>query len=495
MSKDETGSENNTKQEQGIPEEKISKTVHNIIINGEDIEYTVSAGTFILKEEDVDLGEKAKASVFYIAYTRNNITDISNRPVTFSFNGGPGSSSVWMHLGLLGPKRVLMDDEGFPLPPPFQLVENEFSLLDKSDLIFIDPVSTGYSRAVPKEKPDQYHNIKTDIESVGEFIRLWTTRNNRWSSPKFLIGESYGTTRAGGLSEYLQERYGMYLNGIMLVSSILNFITADFSPGNDLPYILFLPTYAATAWYHHKLDAELQKDLHKTLELVKDFALNEYNLALMKGNRLQGDEKAVIVKKLARFTGLSTEYIEHTNLRINIHRFVKELRRTEGLTIGRLDSRYTGFDSDEAGEFHEGDPSYHATLGTYAACLYDYVRRELGFEMDKHYEILSNLYETWKYDEYQNRYVNTGEKLRKAIQVNPALKVIVCNGYFDLATPFFATEYTFDHIYLPEEVLKNISMTYYESGHMMYVHKESLAKVKQDLSDFIDMATGSPRKI
>ena len=492
MSNDCSGKDENQKEDKSslVPEEKISQTVHSITIDGRKIEYSVTAGTILLKEEDLDLGEKAKASLFYIAYTRLDESDAKERPVTFSFNGGPGSSSVWMHLGLLGPKRVLMDDEGFPLPPPYKLVENEFSLLDKTDLVFIDPVSTGYSRSVPKEKPEQFHNIKSDIESVGEFIRIWTTRNKRWSSPKFLIGESYGTTRAGGLAEYLQERYGMYLNGIMLVSSILNFITADFSPGNDLPFILFLPTYAATAWYHNKLDADLQKDFNKTLEIVKDFAENEYNLALMKGNRLQGEERTVIVNKLARFTGLSTAYIEQTNLRINIHRFVKELRRTDGLTIGRLDSRYTGFDSDEAGEFHEGDPSYHATLGTYAACLYDYVRRDLGFEMEKHYEILSNLYDTWKYDEYQNRYVNTAEKLRKAIQVNPALKVIVCNGYFDLATPFFATEYTFDHINLPSEVLKNISMAYYKSGHMMYVRRESLAKIKGDLSDFIMKAIG-----
>ena len=492
MSNDCSGKDENQKEDKPslVPEEKFSQTVHSVTIDGKKIEYSVTAGTIILKEEDLDLGEKAKASLFYIAYTRLDESDAAERPVTFSFNGGPGSSSVWMHLGLLGPKRVLMDDEGFPLPPPYKLVENEFSLLDKTDLVFIDPVSTGYSRSVPKEKPEQFHNIKTDIESVGEFIQIWTTRNKRWSSPKFLIGESYGTTRAGGLAEFLQERYGMYLNGIMLVSSILNFITADFSPGNDLPFILFLPTYAATAWYHNKLDDDLQKDFNKTLEIVKDFAENEYNLALMKGNRLQGKERKEIVNKLARYTGLSTAYIEQTNLRINIHRFVKELRRADGLTIGRLDSRYTGFDSDEAGEFHEGDPSYHATLGTYAACLYDYVRRDLGFEMEKHYEILSNLYETWKYDEYQNRYVNTAEKLRKAIQINPALKVIVCNGYFDLATPFFATEYTFDHINLPGEVLKNISMAYYQSGHMMYVRRESLAKIKGDLSDFIMKAIG-----
>ncbi len=476
------------KEKETKPQEITSKTQHNITIDGNKLEYTVTAGTIILKEENVENGEVAKASIFYIAYTLDGVENSADRPVTFSFNGGPGSSSVWMHLGLLGPKRVLFDDDGNPLPPPYKLIDNEFTLLSHSDLVFIDPVSTGYSRTVPKEKPDQFHSLKKDVESVGEFIRLWTTRNNRWSSAKFLIGESYGTTRAGGLSEFLQARYGMYLNGIMLVSSILNFITARFTPGNDLPFILFLPTYAATAWYHKKLSPELQKDLGKTLAQVEEFAAGEYTLALMKGNRLPVDERQQIIEKLAYFTGLSKEYVDKTNLRIDIHRFTKELRRSEGITVGRLDSRYTGFDKDGVGEHYESDPSYNAILGPYTATLYDYVRRDLGVELDRHYEILISLYQSWKYDEHENQFVNTAEQLRTAFQLNPALKVIVCNGYFDLATPYFATRYTFDHIELPARILENIQMTYYRSGHMMYTHKPSLAQVTQDLKEFIKNA-------
>jgi carboxypeptidase C (cathepsin A) len=483
-------SQSEDKQEkETIPQEITSITQHSVILDGKKLDYTVTAGTMLLKEEVEESGEVAKASIFYMAYTLNGVDSTVDRPVTFSFNGGPGSSSVWMHLGLLGPKRVLFDDDGKPLSPPYKLVDNEFSLLSHTDLVFIDPVSTGYSRTVPKEKPDQYHSLKKDIESVGEFIRLWTTRNNRWSSAKFLIGESYGTTRAGGLAEFLQSRYGMYLNGIMLVSSILNFITARFTPGNDLPYVLFLPSYAATAWYHNKLSPELQKDLRKTLDQVEEFAAGEYTLALMQGSSLSKGDRKKIIEKLAHFTGLTKEYIDQTNLRINIHRFTKELRRTEGITVGRLDSRYTGFDKDGAGEIYESDPSYNAILGPYTATFYDYVRRDLAVELDRHYEILISLYETWKFEKHENQFVNTAEQLRVAFQLNPALKVIICNGYFDLATPYFATQYTFNHIDLPSKQLENISMTYYQSGHMMYTHKPSLEQVTKDLKKFILKAT------
>jgi carboxypeptidase C (cathepsin A) len=483
-----TEKDKQSEEKEKVPQEITSVTQHSITIGSKKLEYTATAGTIVLKEEDVESGEVAKASIFYVAYTLNGVKKPGERAVTFSFNGGPGSSSVWMHLGLLGPKRVLFDDEGYPLPPPYKLIENEFTLLTHTDLVFIDPVSTGYSRSVPKEKPEQFHSLKKDIESVGEFIRLWTTRNNRWSSSKFLIGESYGTTRAGGLSEFLQYRYGMYLNGIMLVSSILNFITARFTPGNDLPFILFLPTYTATAWYHKKLAPELQKDLKTTLDQVEEFAVNEYTLALMKGNQLTAKERKAIIDKLAFFTGLSKEYIDQTNLRIDIHRFTKELRRKEGITVGRLDSRYTGYDKDGVGEFYESDPSYDAILGPYTATLYDYVRGDLKVEIDRHYEILKSLYETWKYDNNENQFVNTGEQLRNAFRSNPFLKVIVCNGYFDLATPYFATQYTFNHIELPEKQRKNISMTYYYSGHMMYAHKPSLIQVTKDLKQFIEKA-------
>jgi carboxypeptidase C (cathepsin A) len=479
--------ENNTSPEKnGTPTpvaETKAETHHSIVLNGEKIDYTVTTGTIVLKEEDLEEGEKQKASIFYIAYTKENPEP--NRPLTFSFNGGPGSSSVWMHLGLVGPKRVLMTEEGEPVGPPHQLVDNEFSLFDTTDLVFIDPVSTGYSRSVPKEKPDQFHNAKKDIESVGEFIRIWTTRNQRWTSPKFLIGESYGTTRAAGLAGYLHERHGMYLNGIMFISSILNFITAKFDEGNDLPFILFLPSYTATAWYHHKLSADLQADLEQAVAEAKDFALTDYTLALMKGNDLKGAERQAIVDKLVRLTGLSPDYIEGTNLRINIHRFCKELLRDEGLTIGRLDSRYKGFDTDSVGEYHEVDPSYSAILGPYTATMYDYLRRDLNYETDLPYEILKSLYQSWKYESYQNQYVNTAADLRRGFQLHPGLKAIVCNGYYDLATPFLATEYTYKHIPLPEMQQANIKMTYYPAGHMMYLHLPSLAQVSKDLHAFI----------
>lgn len=486
MSYEKLDSENNEKKDQNnaaIVEEKVSVTQHSIKVNGKQLEYTVTTGTIVLKEEDVELGEKQKASIFYIAYTKDRETP--ERPVTFSFNGGPGSSSVWLHLGLVGPKRVLMDDEGNPVGPPYRLVDNDYTLLEQTDLVFIDPVSTGYSRTVPKEKPEQFHNVKKDIESVSEFIRIWTTRNKRWLSPKFIIGESYGTTRAAGLAGFLQQRYGMYLNGIMFVSSILNFLTASFDEGNDLPYVLFLPTYTASAWFHKKLPGDLQKDFNSAIAEAREFALGDYSLALMKGNRLTADERAALAAKLARLTGLSERYIEGTNYRINIHRFCKELLRDEGATIGRFDSRFKGFDKDQVGERFEMDPSYAIILGPYTATMYDYLRQDLEYETDLPYEILKSLYQSWKYEDYQNHYVNTAKDLRYGFMLQPGLKVIVCNGYYDLATPFLAAEYTFDHIPLPEKQASNVKMTYYEAGHMMYLHKESLKKLSKDLKDFI----------
>ncbi|HLA97995.1 MAG TPA: hypothetical protein VJL34_06045, partial [Anaerolineales bacterium] len=338
------------------------------------------------------------------------------------------------------------------------------------------------------EKAGEFHNIKKDVEAVGEFIRLWSTRNKRWASPKFLIGESYGTTRGAALSGYLQEKYGMYLNGIMLVSVVLSFQTIRFDPGNDLPFVLFLPSYTSTAWYHHKLESDLQADLSKTLAEVESFALNEYTLALMKGASLANEERLQIVNKLARYTGLAEKYIRQADLRIEIHRFTKELLRDQGLTVGRLDSRYTGVDRDSAGEYYEFDPSYAAIQGVYTATLNQYVRAELQYESDLPYEILAPIYEKWKYDIYQNQYVNVGETLRKAISVNPALKVFVANGYYDLATPYLATHYTFDHLGLDENLRGNISMAEYEAGHMMYVHLPSLQRLKADLAAFIDSA-------
>lgn len=472
------------------PQDQLVETKHTITLNGETIHYTVTTGTLVLKQESekdgASEGAKPKASVFFIAYTRDDVEHPATRPITFSFNGGPGSSSVWLHLGVLGPRRVAMTAIGDLPPPPYRMVENEFSFLDTSDLVFIDPVGTGYSRAVQGEKDKEFHSLKKDIESVGDFIRVYTTRYGRWLSPKFLIGESYGTTRAAGLSGYLQERHGLYLNGIMLVSSILDFATADFQPGHDLPYLLFLPTYTATAWYHQKLDATLQADLQKTLREVEAFALNEYALALLQGDALPDKERARIVKKLARYTGLSAAYIERANLRVEIFHFTKELLRDEHRTVGRLDSRFQGIDRDQTGATIENDPSYTNIIGPYTAALYDYVRGALKFESDLPYEVLSlKVNQQWSFDEHENRYVNVAETLRSAMSINPHLKIFVANGYYDLATPYFATEYTFNHLALDPSLRGNVTMTYYEAGHMMYIHLPSLARLKADLAEFV----------
>ncbi|MCP5099130.1 MAG: peptidase S10 [Chloroflexi bacterium] len=472
--------------------DNLVETKHSVTINGEKINYTVTTGTIVFKEESEKdgkaEGEKAKAEFFFVAYTRDDVDDVTERPLTFSFNGGPGSSSIWMHLGVLGPRRILTDEKGNLLQPPYRLIENEYSILDKTDLVFIDPISTGYSRAVEGEKAKQFHGFKKDIESVGDFIRLYATRYGRWTSPKFLIGESYGTTRASGLSGYLQQRHGMYLNGVMLISVVLNFQTIRFPIGNDLPYILYLPTQTATAWYHNKLDDELQADLYKTLDEVKAFAMSEYTLALMQGAALPADEKAKIEEKLARYTGVSLDYVKRCNIRLQYFRFCKELLRDQNRTVGRLDSRFLGIDRDAAGEHFEYDPSYAVIQGPYTATFNDYIRRDLGYEVDLPYETLNMKVWPWNYETHQNEFVNVAETLRKAMTTNPFLKVFVANGYYDLATPFLATEYTFNHMDLDPTLQDNISMHYYEAGHMMYAHLPSLAKLKADLDGFIEAA-------
>ena len=482
--KKESGEGSAEEKNPSTPEDNLSVTHHSVTINGEEIRYTATTGTLVLKEEIDKEGEKAKASVFFIAYTRDDVEDTSERPITFSFNGGPGSSSVWLHLGVLGPRCVKPDEDGELPHPPYELKNNECSILDKTDLVFIDPVSTGFSRAVPGEEAKQFHGFKKDIESVGDFILLYLGRYKRWGSPKFLIGESYGTTRAGGLSGYLQERHGTYLNGIMLVSVVLNFQTIRFAPGNDLPYILYLPTYAATAFYHDKLDADVQ--FESLMNEAREFAMGDYTTALIRGSTLPDDQHANIVQQLAKYTGLTPEYIEQTDLRINIMRFCKELLRDEGRTVGRFDSRYKGIDRDAAGETFEYDPSSAVVQGAYTAMLNYYVRDELEFASDLPYEILSRRVHPWDYSEHQNAYVNVADTLRAAMTMNPALKVFVANGYYDLATPFLASEYTFSHLGLDKSLQDNITMAYYQAGHMMYIDQGGLQKMKRDLDVYLD---------
>ncbi len=467
----------------------LSVTHHTLTLGARDLRYTVTTGTLVFSEEaqkdGVAEGGKPKATVFFVAYTLDG-AEPGTRPLTFSFNGGPGSSSVWLHLGLLGPKRVLFDDIGHPTPPPYQLVDNEYSLLDASDLVFIDPVSTGYSRAVTGEKAGEFHGFKRDLESVGDFIRLYTSRYGRWLSPKYLIGESYGTTRAAGLSGYLQARHGLYLNGLMLISSVLDFGTLLPQPGNDLPHLLMLPSFTATAWYHHKLAEGLQeKPLAEVLRETETFALGDYALALLQGDRLPEQKRAEIRAELARYTGLSEEYLERADLRVDIMRFVRELLREEERTVGRLDSRFTGGERDAAGETFSYDPSYATIQGPYTAAFNDYVRRELGFESDLSYEIIANLYETWSYKEFENRYAEVGETLRGAMTQNSHLRVHVASGFYDLATPYFATEYTLAQLGLTPEQRGRLSVSTYEAGHMMYVKLAALETLSATLRAFV----------
>jgi carboxypeptidase C (cathepsin A) len=473
------------KDEKKAPEDKTVITKHAVRIGGQEVKYTATAGTMVLKLED----GTPKANIFYVSYTKDDVTDATKRPITFAFNGGPGAGSLWLHVGALGPRRVEMGDVGNLLPPPYKIVDNESSILDVTDIVFIDPVTTGYSRPAPGEADKQFHGVQEDVQSVGDFIRLWATRNRRWGSPKFLAGESYGTTRAAGLSGYLQQRYGMYLNGIMLISSILNFQTAEFDVGNDLPYMLFLPTYTAIAWYHKKLPNDLQGDLQKAITESKAFAQHEYQDALTAGDALPAPKRAEIAQKLSRLTGLSADYIDRANLRIEIQRFDKELMKSERRTVGRLDGRFTGIDSDSAGEQPDYDPSLAAIVGPYTATINEYLRSELKFESDVPYEFLTARVRPWNYAPYENRYVNVAETLRRAMTQNPFLRVFVGKGYYDLATPFFAAEYTFDHLGLDPTLRSHLSGGFYEAGHMMYVHPASLVKLKQDLAQFIQAST------
>lgn len=471
----------------------ISTTQHRVQIDGQTISYTAVIGKMTVNKPD----ETPGAEVFFTAYIRDGIQDKSQRPIAFVFNGGPGSSSVWLHMGGIGPKRVRMTEEGFSVEPPYALEDNAYSILDVTDLVFIDPVSTGFSRPLPGEKKSQFHGVHEDLASVGEFIRTYVSHFGRWSSPKFLLGESYGTFRSAGLAGFLQGRqHGMYLNGIILVSSVLDFTTIGFAPGNTLPYVLFLPHYTATARYHNQLSQEMQdKPLVELLDEVEDFALNEYSVALIKGNRLDADEQAEIVRKLAGYTGLSEEYIRQTNLRIRHDRFVKELLRDEFKTVGRLDSRFKGIDADAAGENYEFDPSSAAIQGSFSTMFNEYIRRELGFPGTQAYHIYGNVY-PWNFTssgQIERRTLsvipNMAETLRSAMSENEFLQVFVANGYYDGATPYFGTEFTFSQIGLNGEFKDRVQMGYYEAGHMMYIHKPSLIKLKADLAAFITAAS------
>jgi carboxypeptidase C (cathepsin A) len=454
---------------------------HEMRVGGRTLRYTVTTGVMPLR--NTTTGE-TEARVFYMAYTADGAGERSQRPLMFSFNGGPGSSSVWLHMGALGPKRVRMMDDGAMPPPPFQLVDNEQTWLDFTDLVFIDPVGTGYSRAARPDLANRYFGLQGDIQSVGEFIRLYLARNERWSSPLFLVGESYGTTRASGLSGYLIER-GIAFNGILLISTIMNFQTARFTRGNDLPYVLFLPTYSAVAWYHKKLAPDLQQgDLRRTLDEVERWAANEYTVALAKGDRLTPAERQEVIDRLNRYTGLDKRFIDNSDLRIEIQRFDKELLRDEKRTVGRLDGRFKGMDALAVSETPDFDPSMAAIRPPYTATFNEYVRRDLGFKSDLEYYILGGGVGRWDFGS-DNSYADTSEALRSAFAKNPYMKLFVASGYYDLATPYFATQYTLRHMGLDPSLQPSVTATFYEAGHMMYIDTRSLARLKADAAAFV----------
>jgi carboxypeptidase C (cathepsin A) len=442
---------------------------------GSSFNYSALTGIKSVLNEDGDT-----ANIFFTAYTKSLPKSItgSNRPITFVFNGGPGSSSVWLHMGALGPKRILLNDDGSAPEAPYTIVDNEYTWLTKTDLVFIDPVWTGYSEASSKDKNSDFLGFENDRNIVAEFIRQYLTENNRWASPKYLAGESYGTTRASALAYHLHQRYGINLSGIALISSVMNFQTLRFNTGNDLPYPLILPSMAATAKFHGMAGSDV--DLETFIADCKKFASEEYLLYLHSG----ANENQVL-EKLSYFTGLSQSYLKQCHLRPSTGPFNKELLRTKRETVGRLDSRFKGNDYDATGGSFDYDPSYDATiLGPFAQAIYQHLGDNLKYQGKKPYEILNGkVFQHWSYP--QNKYLNTSIDLRKAMVNIPDLKVWISNGYYDLATPFYATEYTIDHMFLPSELKNNINMTYYEAGHMMYIEKESLIQFTSDFNDWM----------
>ena len=473
------------------PKEESSVTEHSIKIGGQTIPYKATAATILLKNEK----DEPIALLYSTAYTRSDVKDPSQRPIAFVYNGGPGSASVWLHMGSFSPKRVVTVNADATPPAPYKLTDNANCLLDKTDLVFVDPVGTGFSHAVGKSQDKDFWGVDQDVKSLAQFISTYVSRNNRWNSPKFLIGESYGTFRSAALSNYLQSRDGMDFNGIVLISSVLDLGTISFNPGEDMPYVFYLPSYAATAWYH-KVLKDRPDNLSAFLEEARHFAQTGYLDALVKGSKLGASEKAEVAKQLSRYTGLSEDYLIKADLRVNLPQFMKELQRSRGLTTGRLDARFSGYSYDLLGEFAEYDPQDTSITGPFTAAFNNYVRDELKFGQDKVYHTGSddaNNNWDWKHHTGENfgfpGSPNVEGDLIQAMLTNPHLQIEVENGLYDLATPFFATEYTMEHLGLPAKLQKNIHLQYYDAGHMMYVRDEDLAKLKANVAAFIEGAS------
>ncbi|HEX2143529.1 MAG TPA: peptidase S10 [Glycomyces sp.] len=481
---DENGTDKGEKADKPEPVDDLKTTQHTL----GDLSYTATTGRVVLHEEiteeDKYNGRKPKAEVSVTYYTLDD-ADVLDRPVTFAFNGGPGSSSIWLHLGLLGPRRVDSGDAGNLTPPPFGLLDNHETLLHHTDLVFIDPMSTGYSRAVEGEKAKDYHGFTGDIEQVGELIRLWTTRHNRWLSPKFLIGESYGGTRGGALADYLQNRFGMFLNGLMFIAPAFNLETLYHSARSDLPNPLFLPTYAATAHYH---GLHPDRELEDLVDEARAYA-DEYRAVLAKGQNLTPEERAAAVAKIASLAGVSEDYVDRANLRLEHTRFYAELLRHKKLVTGRLDTRFTGPADHYLHEQMPYDPFLIGTAGAYTAALNYYLRAELEYENDAVYEVLSRAVHPWSYKEFEGEAVDVIGKLANAMRLNPFMQVHVAMGRYDGGVPAEAIEYTLDQLEIPLDDRERIETKSYPAGHMTYVHEESRVQQSADLADFIRRAS------